>query len=137
MSRETTQRWARINSDLGDFSPRSVAEADAELDRVLASLKPDHPVGVVIERANGDALVAVLGAPSVMLSFTRADGMPPYFVTLGDPSEQGVIDYWLSGDHHSQTERWTLVPPDVARAAIRAFLEMERGLPSNVTWASV
>jgi hypothetical protein len=137
MSRDASQPWARINSDLGEVFATRVADVDAELDRVLASLKADHPVGVVIERANGDGLVAVLGGPGVMLSFTRADGLPPYFVTLGDPSEEGVMDYWLSGDHHGQAERWMLVSPNAARTAIRQFVEMERGLPSNVTWASV
>jgi hypothetical protein len=130
--------WARINSDLGESRVTNVADADAALDRIVASLAPARPAGVVVERANGDALVAVLGAPEgAMLSFTRADGLAPYFVTLGDPSAEGVIDYWLAGDHHSQAERWTLVATETARKAIRQFLTMERGLPGDVTWASV
>ena len=79
----------------------------------------------------------IVGAPAGVLSFTRADGMPPYFVTLGDPSEEGVLAYWLTGNHHGEVPRWSMVPTEAAREAVRRFIATEYGLPGNVTWASV
>src|SRR5215218_3847040 len=102
MSQEAATTLATVTSDLGSVAVSSVPELDAELDRVAASVKADRPVGITIERANRDALMMIVGAAAGVLSFTRADGMPPYFVTLGDPSEDGVLAYWLTGDHHGE-----------------------------------
>ena len=128
---------ATITSDLGKSAASTLAELDAELDRVAASVKPDRPIGITIERCNRDGLMAIMGAPAGMLSFTRADGNPPYFVTLGDPGADGVLAYWLTGDHHGEVPNWSLVPHEVAREAVRRFVTMDWGLPSNVMWASV
>jgi Immunity protein Imm1 len=137
MSHETTTTLATVTSDLGSVSVSNAVELDSELDRITASVKPEHPVGITIERSNHDTLMMILGAPAGVLSFNRADGMPPYFVTLGDPSEDGVLAYWLTGNHHGEVPRWSLVPNEDAREAARRFIAMEYGLPSNVTWASV
>jgi hypothetical protein len=137
MSHEATTTLATVTSDLGSVLVSSAAELDAELDRIAALVKTNRPIGITIERANRDALMMIIGAPASALSFTRADGMPPYFVTLGDPSEDGVLAYWLTGNHHGEVPRWSTVPNEDAREAVRRFIAMDYGLPSNVTWASI
>jgi hypothetical protein len=137
MSHEALTTFATVTSDLGSVSVSNAAELDAELDRVAAAVNADRPVGITIERANRDALMMIVDAPAGVLSFTRADGMPPYFVTLGDPSEDGILAYWLTGSHHGEVPRSSMVPNADAREAVRRFIAMDYGLPSNVTWASV
>ena len=128
---------ASVTFDGGKIAVGSMAELDAELERIAASVEADHPVGIIIERANGDTLMSIMGAAGGVLSFTRADGMSTYFVTLGDPSDEGVLTYWLTGDHHGEIPRWSMVPHNEAREATRRFVDMGQGLPGNVTWASV
>lgn len=137
MPHDSATALAKVISDLERVLVSSSAELDAELDRIAASVTADRPIGIIVERANRDALMMIVGASEGVLSFTRADGMPPYFVTLGDPSEDGVLAYWLTGDHHGEVPRWSMVPNGDAREAVRRFIAMEYGLPSNVTWASV
>src|SRR5512133_1153123 len=105
MSAGTSRALARVNSDVGSIAVWTLGELDAELDRVGMSVSADRPAGISIERGNGDTLMAILGGPAGVLSFTGANGMPPYFLSLGDPSAEGVLAYWLTGDHHGEVPR--------------------------------
>jgi hypothetical protein len=138
---------ATITSKRGKVTIQTVEDLDAEIDRVARSVKA-RPMGLTIERRNGDTFMAVVGVPSgtvsltldapgAVVSFTPADGMPPYFVTRGDPSEDGVIAYWLHDQHHGELPRWSIVSNDDARDALRRCVQMESGLPSNVTWEQI
>jgi len=126
-----------VSSDLGTVPVSSAEALRAELSRVAASVVQEHPVGITVERSNGDALMVVVGGPGGVLSFTRQNGRPPYFVTLGDPDREGVFAYWLVGGHHGELPLWSVVPHDLAADAVVQLAQMSAGLPSMVTWASV
>ena len=61
---------------------------------------------------------------------------PPYMITVGDPTEDGVIAFMLHGEHHTEIEAKHLVPVADAWAAVRMFIETGNLLPS-IVWEEV
>ena len=57
-------------------------------------------------------------------------------VSVGDDERDETLDFYVSGDHHTQTRRRNTVPVDVARAAMRHFFSAGE-LLSDVAWEEV
>jgi len=135
----TSQRstFATVSWHGGTFSADDENALDSILDRVTHEINPDLPQGIVVERLNGDALTVLLGAPQSFVSFVAASGNPPYFVSLGDPTAEGVITFYVDGNHHSETLARYAIEVSEAREAVREFVRMSVGLPRTVTWTEV
>ena len=116
----------------------SVEELDAALDAIAEEVSPELPQAVPITRANGDCLTIVLGAKTgSLLSFIAKSGDPPYFVSLGDPTAQGIFTYFVDFDHHSEALVRNVIPEIEARQAVREFVSQDGRLPKNVAWTEV
>ena len=137
MPTEQSTTFAKICWHGGIYNASDSNEVDAILDRVTRETNPDLPQGIVVERANGDGLTVLLGAPQSFVSFVAASGNPPYFVSLGDPTADGVITFYVDGNHHSETLSRYAIEVSEARDAVREFVKMRTGLPRCVTWTEV
>ena len=119
-------------------SAESVGELDDALDAIASEVSPQYPQAVSVTRANGDCLTIVLGAKErSLLSFIAKSGDPPYFVSVGDPTANGVFTYYVEQDHHSEALTAHVIPESQARDAVREFASQSTGLPRNVTWTEV
>lgn len=137
MSADQLTTFAKVTWYGGTFSANKPDEIDAILDRVAREIDPDLPQGVVVERANGDSLIVLLGAPQSFLSFVAASGNAPYFSSLGDPTAEGVVTFYVDGDHHSEALARHSIEVFEAREAVREFVNLQTGLPRAVTWTEV
>jgi hypothetical protein len=129
--------FAKVSWHRGTFNAETEDELDAILDRVTREIDPELPQDVVVERSNGDALTVLLGAPQSFVNFIAASGNPPYFVSLGNPTAEGVITFYVNGDHHSEAHARHGIAVSQAREAARQFVKLRTGLPTNVTWTEV
>jgi hypothetical protein len=137
MPTEQQARLATVSWHRGTFAASDVESLDAILDRITREIDPELPQGIVVERSNGDALTVLLGAPKSFVSFVAASGDAPYFSSLGDPTATGFITFYVDGDHHSETESRRAISAAEARAAVREFVGLGRGLPRCITWTEV
>ncbi len=116
----------------------SVAELDVVLDTISKEVSPERPQAVNITRTNGDCLTIVLGAKcGSLLSFVAHSGDPPYYVSLGDATANGVFTYFVDLDHHSEALACHVISEADARQAVREFILHPFELPTNVTWSEV
>jgi hypothetical protein len=67
---------------------------------------------------------------------TSSSGLPPYFLTIGDQGDQGIIDFYSHGEHHTPIRRRHLIPEASARAAVIEFWNHGRR-SSSVAWEQV
>ena len=116
----------------------SVKELDDALDAIAKEVSPERPQAVHITRTNGDCLTIVLGAiAGSVLSFVAKSGDPPYFVSLGDATANGVFTYYIEFDHHSEALARNVISEVEARLVAREFVCQSRGLPKKVAWTEV
>jgi hypothetical protein len=135
----TDQRpsFAKVSWHRGTFSAETAHDLEGLLDRITRETDPELPQGIVVERPNGDTLTVLLGAPQSFVSFVAASGNPPYFVSLGDPTAEGVITFYVDGNHHSEALARHAIEISKARETVREFVELRTGLPRTVTWTEV
>ncbi|MFO0821478.1 MAG: Imm1 family immunity protein [Pirellulales bacterium] len=113
-------------------------ELDALLDWITKQVLPEMPQAVNIVRPNGDCLTIVIGAPSgSCVSFISNSGNPPYFVSLGDPTANGIFTFYVEQDHHSEGLARNVISQAEARQAVREFVLHPARLPRCVTWTEV
>jgi immunity protein Imm1 of predicted polymorphic toxin system len=116
----------------------SIGELDDALDAIAREVSPEFPQAVNVTRANGDCLTIVLGAKEgSILSFISGSGDPPYFVSVGDQTANGIFTFFVEQDHHSEALTAHVIPEAQAREAVREFASQSAGLPRNVTWTEV
>ena len=137
MPTEQRSTFAKLSWHRGTFNVETGDALDAILDRIAGEIDRELPQAIVVERSNGDALTVLLGASQSFVSFIRASGDPPYFTSLGDPTAEGVITFYVDGDHHSEALARHGIAVSEAREAVRGFVKLRSGLPRNVTWTEV
>lgn len=101
------------------------------LDQISATCQPDHPISVRLQ-AHGFEADILLGLPE---SFVYLDEVRPTrcFITVGDLYVDGVVGFYLFGQHHTEFERRHLIPTATARRVLREFFDT--GLRSaSVQW---
>lgn len=106
---------------------------DAELDRLEEIGRGAEPF--VVELADPDAgtVGIIVGRDWSAATHERADGAPPYLISVGDPAlGPDPLVFFHSGE-------WTefpgeaAIPIATAREALRSFVR-DREVPSNLTW---
>jgi hypothetical protein len=116
----------------------SIAEMDAILDSIAKEVSPALPQAIDVARSNGDTLSIVLGATEgSILSFVAANQDPPYFVSLRDPTAEGIFTFYVCLDHHTEALASSVVPEAIARQVMREFVSLSHGLPDSINWAEV
>ncbi|MCA9101885.1 MAG: hypothetical protein KDA63_12070 [Planctomycetales bacterium] len=67
------------------------------------------------------------------LSFVQPDNDPPYLVSSNQSNDTSEIDFFMNG-HHSPYMAKHLVPMELARRAVRIFVE-NGALLAAVRWS--
>ena len=116
--------------------PELEVSSEEELTAALRELAKDRskPALVTVERRDGDTLAIGLGQPYSVLSYVRADGNPPYYVSVGRvlPSEP-VVFYF--NDHYSEFAPHHAITLDEALAVMREFANHScLPLPDAIVW---
>ena len=110
-------------------------QLDARLDSIAASCKPDRPT-IVDLHIHRHSVSFGLGLPETFVQVQSESGMPPYFVTVGDSTAEGVLTFYLMGSHHTEILRRHAISSVAAREIVREFFVTgER--PSEVEWEEV
>lgn len=77
-----------------------------------------------------------LGLPESFVHVERESGEPPYVITVGAPEAEGVVAFYLHGQHHTEIPRRNLISTPEALRIVREFFE--RGSRStSVEWEEV
>jgi len=122
-----------------DKQPLVVAEDEDALRQLLQSAQAEaakkYKLNVVIlESSIGNKLGIVLGGTDSVLTFTRADNMPPYLISRGTTEDvEPVLTCYVGLEHHTEFPRWSVVP---LRHAMQGAMEfLSTGLPPRcIEW---
>jgi hypothetical protein len=112
----------------------TVDQLDAALDRLHTQAFGESPIHVLIEGPAGTLTIGI-GHSQSFLSFILPDSDPPYLVSTTKSKDETEIDFFMDG-HHSPVMARNLVPLDIARDAVRVFVE-HGALSCDVRWAEV
>ncbi len=117
------------------FEITDLIEFDQVLDQVHSNALDSLPTIVSIEMHN--ALVYIgLGLEQSFIHFMSSNNEPPYFASVGDKDLDGVIEFYLHGNHHTDIQRKNLIPLDKARFIVKEFFQT--GIrPEIVAWEEV
>lgn len=116
----------------------SIQQLDEVLDSIARQVDPRRPQAVNVIRANGDCLSIVLGAMGgSILSFNDHSGNPPYYISVGNLSAQGVFTFFVEENHHTEALAMNVISEAQARQALREFVARSSGLPESITWTEV
>jgi hypothetical protein len=118
----------------GSETVTTVEQLDALLDRLHSQALGELPMLVAINGPKGSLMIG-LGHSESVLTFTLPDSDPPYLVSTNKSKDQTQIDFFMQG-HHSRVMAKHLVSMDVARSAVRVFVE-QGALSCDVRWSEV
>ncbi|PYQ01295.1 MAG: hypothetical protein DMF83_26015 [Acidobacteria bacterium] len=125
-------RWSEQEPATTLSDPR---ELDDFLDAIAMGCDRHRPIIVLVD-AHGHEVALGIGAEESFVQVQDQSGDPPYLVTVGDPTADGVVAFYLFGHHHTEIRRRHLVPSMVARRIVSAFLRSGSRSP-DVEWEEV
>jgi len=112
------------------------AKLSGVLDSVAAKCQEAGFPFIVDVSAHGYEMTLGLGLPESFVHVELESGEPPYFITVGDPTAEGVVAFYLHGAHPMEIPRRNLISTPEAVNVARDFLE--RGERStSVDWEEV
>jgi hypothetical protein len=117
-SGERTLQWSEKERSERILNGEQLEQA---LDRLHASADAEYPPAVVL-RAFGCSVHILIGLVESFVYVDDADRYR-YFVTIGNPDAEGVIGFYLLGEHHTEFERRHLIPISMARRVVREFYD--------------
>jgi hypothetical protein len=109
-----------------------LARFRSDVSRRLASVQ----ALIVTFEARGRAVYLGLHGELGFVHVTPVPDLPPYVITVGDPSSHDVIEFMLHGEHSTEIEGRHLVPAAEAWRAVSEFLLSGKLLPS-LHWTEV
>lgn len=117
-----------------ETEPSVKIETIDDLDRFVeyAEAQAEFPIAVSIE-AHGYHADLLVGHDKGFVHLSPLDPVQPYFVTVGGPSDDSGVDFWLHSWHHTEFEGRHLVDKTLAREAFREFFRSGK-LSSVVEW---
>jgi hypothetical protein len=109
-------------------------EVDGMLDRLADEARRDGmPQDVQITVESAGTLGIVVGADWSVLNHVPAHLDPPYMISVGEHQSDEPVVFYVAGDHYSETLRRNTITPEVARTAVRHFVDTGQ-LSPDVTW---
>ena|SRR5258708_32044906 len=103
---------------------RSVAEMEAILDCLHRECRPDRPICVNVVLPQYWITIGLGTDPTfVLVSVEPCDG--EWYLSVGNQSAEGWKDFYGCGNH-TPFERRNFVPLELARQAVREFVEHQR-----------
>ena len=86
--------------------------------------------------ARGRAVYLGLAGELGFVHVTPVPDRPPYIITVGDSERDGIVEFFLHGEHHTEIEARHLISAEEAWGAVREFLESGK-LLSSLRWEEV
>src|SRR5688572_4498787 len=77
------------------------AQLDVLLNRIAEGCAPDRPT-IVDLQVHGHSVGFGLGLAETFVQIQSENGLPPYFITVGNRRAAGVVTYYLMGTHHTE-----------------------------------
>lgn len=105
------------------------------LDNIEAMVNPDRPMIVFVE-AHGYQVCLGLGHKESFVHFEQSSGDPPYMVTLGNRDAEGIVAFYLFGNHHTEIRQRHLIPVVKARNLLYEWIQTGTR-PTNVEWEEI
>lgn len=112
----------------------AVEQLDALLDQLHLEAVGQAPILVSIGGPAG-CLIVGLGRAESVLSFISSDSEPPYLVSTNRSKDEAEVEYFMNG-HHSPVQAKHVIPMDLARDAVRVFVE-HGALLASVRWSEL
>jgi hypothetical protein len=113
----------------------SADELGRILDQVGLHASWEAPTIVFVEAHDYRVLVG-LGCKKSFLQFEPESGDPPYLVTVGDAGAQGLVAFYLFGNHHTEIPRRYLIPAARAREVLKEWIQTAVR-PSSLEWDEI
>jgi hypothetical protein len=117
-STQATLRWSEIEAAV---EAETGERLDQVLDKLAAKAQPDFPISVRLHAYGCEADI-LLGLPESFVYITDAASWR-YYITVGGLNIEGVVSFYLLGQHHTEFERRHLISADTARRVFREFFE--------------
>ena len=120
-------------TDQAQAYERDVA-SPAEITEFLATFKTKMVEPTMVEffkPETGLALAIGLGRAESVVTFQNSLD-PPYYISLGDPTREGIVTFWYGDDLNEYLSR-NEVPTEEAEKALLYFLE-NTARPPNLHW---
>ena len=106
------------------------------LDAIVSKCKESGMPFILDVTAHGYQMMFGLGLAESFVHVEAETGEPPYFITVGDPTAEGGVAFYLHGTHHTEIPRRNLISTVEAVRVAQEFLE--RGTRSeSVKWEEV
>ena len=113
---------------------RDHAELDAALDLAAADILDGVSSMAHLFWDGGATLSVGAAADYAILSFSAADGEPPYFASVSDRQAHGIVQFDVQSVL-SGFPRWQCIDPALARAAMHHFFDTGERF-SEAEWMS-
>lgn len=119
-----------------------VVEDDNQLDEALRTAAEEAQKrgtlgAVVIEGANGNVIMMVVGSDETVLSFDYGHHNPPYYSSRGPSnSDEPILTCQLMFQHHTEFPCKYVIPIADGVKAVRQFLH-SGDLPACINWEEV
>ena len=110
-------------------------ELEDALEKIGSQVRPDHPM-IIFVNAHGYRVILGIGYEESFLQFELESGDPPYLATVGNPNIQGVVAFYLFGDHHTEIRRRNLIPTARARAVLAEWIKTAIR-PIDIEWEEI
>lgn len=125
------------NRQMHRFEVYEINQLD-DFDDVLSKINskiqnPSEPFGIDIIASNNDCLTMIVGkGDETLLTFSNAENDPPYFISLGDKSREGLVSFLWNGTESELPAKY-LISMKKGREAAKHFLA-EGELDKKINW---
>jgi hypothetical protein len=125
-------RWSEAEPPVEVVDGKHLADC---LRSVAAKCREGLPI-IVQVYVHGFEVGLGLGLPESFVHVERESGEPPYVITVGASEAEGVVAFYLHGQHHTEIPRRNLISTPEALRIVQEFFE--RGSRStSVEWEEV
>ena len=114
----------------------SAGDLRDHLARIRGCASGERPTIVTVAVVHGHTLTIGIHPEHGWVQVAPASGDPPYLVTVGHQSGDGVRAYYLHGSHHTEIPLRHELPIADAVEAAAAFVDTGE-LPERVGWVEV
>jgi len=125
----------RIRDDAEPLTVEDVNQLEKVLDAEAEEARRRGVLGaVLLEAANGNVVMMVVGGDETVLGFDYGHHNPPYYSSRGaSNADEPMLTCFLTFQHHTEFPRKYVIPVTDGVKAVRQFLD-SGDLPTCINW---